>query len=795
MLVVLGWFFFCCIPLCAFGAVEIVEPEQAGMDSVALAEIDPVVQSHLKAKNMPGCVICIGRKDKITWLKAYGNKRVETEEDPRTLPTDVDTIYDLASLTKPLATAVCIMKLVEMGKINIDAPVARYLSEFADETASEEKKSVTVRQLLTHTAGFIPDNNLADYEDGKEMAQKRILALNPIKTPGTKFMYSDVSFQILGLLVERVSETPLDQFAHRQLFEPMGLLNTGYLPDRSNPDRFAPTHERELGKVHDPRAYATDGVAGHAGLFSCATDLAAFASMLLGEGRVPGGPRILQPETVRTMFTAELGPGGYRALGWDALTGFSRNRGLTMSPQAVGHSGFTGTSIWIDPEFELFVILLSNRLHPDGHGGVVQLSGQVGTIAVDAITELPDDAEKTVSIVKEKTKRYLKNKPARTLPGIDLLEQDRFSLLKGKRVGFISNHTGLTQDGRSIVSVLKDAPDVKLTALFSPEHGFSGQFDQENVPDSKDKETGLKIFSLYGEVRKPTGKMLENVDILVFDIQDIGARFYTYIATMLGSMEAAAMKGIPFVVLDRPNPINGVSVEGPILDPGAERTVGCFRIPLRHGMTVGELALMMNVQRRLGLDLYVIPCAGWTREMDYDQTDLTWVNPSPNMRSLEEAYLYPGVGLLEFTNLSVGRGTSMPFEVLGAPWINEDEFVTELQREADHVGLKGVTFKPIRFAPDASVYQNECCAGVEFKLEAPKALQSVQLGIVLIKTLRKLYPDDWKTDRLNTLLLHRKTLNMILENSELAPIQDAWQPELNRFLELRKMFLLYPEGI
>lgn len=768
-----------------------VKPHEVGMDAGHLTRIDKIVEDALAVKNMPGCVVCIGRHGKIAFLKSYGNKKVATENDFREISTTTDTVYDLASLTKPIATATGIMILAEQGKIEIDAPVSTYLSEFR----TPKKKSITTRQLLLHTAGFIPDNDMEDYLDGPEKAIKKLLALEPISEPGSTFSYSDVSFQMLGILIERISGTTLSDFTRDHIFTPLGMDETVFCPKGQLAKRTAPTINRKLGEVHDPRAFKMNGIAGHAGLFSTVDDLAVFASMLLGEGRLSEHVRILKPETVHLMKKANLISGSYRALGWDMQSRYSGNRGKTMSPKAFGHGGFTGTSLWIDPIFDLFVIFLSNRVHPDGNGNIISLAGEIGTIAVDSIIDLPDDTLKTVNCVRKNIENFRKNCVSndgtkKVLAGIDVLCKNDFSVLKGKRVGLITNHTGLDQNGISVAVLLKAAPEIELVALFSPEHGFTGIFDQD-VPDGHDTTTGLNVFSLYGEHRKPTPEMLENVDVLVFDIQDIGVRFYTYIATMLGSMESAAMKEIPFVVLDRPNPIDGDVTEGPLLDPGLECLVGCFQIPVRHGMTVGELALMMNIQRRLGLELHVVPCCGWKRGMDFDATGLSWTNPSPNMRSLTEAFLYPGVGLLEFTNLSVGRGTSTPFELLGAPWIDENHFVTALKKTAESSGLIGVRFEPIRFTPEASKFKNESCGGVRFVLDDSRKLNSLRLGMVLATTLRSLYPSAWDVDNLNSLLLCQKTCDMILDGKSVAEIEAGWTDELKRFNEIRKLFLLY----
>lgn len=357
-------------------------PEEVGMDSAKLAEIEPVVVEALVAKQAPGCVVLVARQGKIAFLRAFGDRRVEPEREPMT----VDTVFDLASLTKPLATASSVMLLFECGKVQLDDPVSRHLPEFA----GQGKESITVRHLLTHQSGLIADNPINDFADGPAKSIERLFALTPLAKPQERFIYSDVGFMVLGELVRRVSGQDVNEFSHRSLFEPLGLSETGFLPAESLRQRAAPTEQREgrwmQGEVHDPRAYALGGVAGHAGLFSTAADLGVIAEMLLRDGEY-GGVRVLAPETVKTMRSPQSVPGkGLRGLGWDMKTGYSSNRGEGLSLQAVGHGGFTGTAFWIDPELHLAVIFLSNRVHPDGKGNVNRLAGRIGTIAAEAIS-------------------------------------------------------------------------------------------------------------------------------------------------------------------------------------------------------------------------------------------------------------------------------------------------------------------------------------------------------------------------------------------------------------------------
>ncbi|MEJ5253686.1 MAG: DUF1343 domain-containing protein [Chthonomonadetes bacterium] len=371
------------------------------------------------------------------------------------------------------------------------------------------------------------------------------------------------------------------------------------------------------------------------------------------------------------------------------------------------------------------------------------------------------------------------------LNGVDVLFQQGANALGGLRVGLITNHTGLTRQGIPTWRALLDA-GVKLSALFSPEHGFAGIVD-EPVKDARHPETGLPIYSLYGEHKSPTAEMLKGLDALVFDIQDIGCRFYTYISTLGLAMESAAQHGVRMVVLDRVNPINGVAVEGSATDADKRSFVAYHSIPLRHGMTVGELARLFQAERAPRCDLQVIPCAGWKREMWYDQTGLRWVNPSPNMRSLTAATLYPGVGLLEFTNVSVGRGTDAPFELFGAPWMDASALAQGLLKR----GLPGFACMPVQFTPNASKFAGEVCNGLRFTVVDRRRFQPVRLGVELACALRRLHPREWQHERLMTLLTDARAYSMIEKGADAGEVWDYMQRQAVAFRRRRTRYLLY----
>jgi uncharacterized protein YbbC (DUF1343 family) len=374
------------------------------------------------------------------------------------------------------------------------------------------------------------------------------------------------------------------------------------------------------------------------------------------------------------------------------------------------------------------------------------------------------------------------------------LREDNYRLLEGQRVGLITNPTGVSSDGVSTVELLHRARNVNLVALFSPEHGWEAKLDTARIGHTTDPKTGLPVYSLYGETRKPTPEMLHNIDTLVFDIQDVGCRFYTYVSTMGLAMEAATEQGKRFVVLDRPNPINGLDVSGPVLDRGRESFVGFHTTAVRHGMTVGELAKMICAERGWQLDLTVVAMRGWNRRDYFDETGLPWINPSPNMRSVTAALLYPGIGLLETTNLSVGRGTDTPFEVLGAPWIEPVGWARALNAMPETVvrGKTVVRFVPIWFTPASSTYAREQCGGVRILVLDRQLVDPVRLGFAIARQLRLHYADQWKVEGMDRLLANATALELLRSAAPTDDIVNATSADFRKFLERRRRFLIYP---
>jgi uncharacterized protein YbbC (DUF1343 family)/CubicO group peptidase (beta-lactamase class C family) len=805
----------------AFAAMlPLVPPAKVSVAADRLAFIDAAVNDAIGRKELPGAVVLVARRGGVVWRKAYGSRALL----PRRETMTADTIFDLASLTKVVATATSIMILVERGKVRLSDPVSRFIPELK----GEGREKLTVEHLLTHRSGYAPDFDLSEQWSGYEEMLKRLYSEPLRSAPGARFVYSDINFITLGEIVRRASGQTLDEFARKNIYEPLGMRDTGFRPRAVLLPRIAPTEnvrgvksylggvgaagpdgERMLrGEVHDPTANRMGGVAGHAGLFSTADDLAIFCQMIMNGGEYAGA-RVLSPLGVAEMTRPRqvTEDGGARGLGWDVNTTFSTNRGDLFPAGSFGHTGFTGTSIWIDPASETFVVFLSNRVHPDGKGDVGPLRARVANVVAGAVTDTATVARARIEqsqYVQEMTAglaRFtyslnearaseaggmLAPEQSEVLCGIDVLERDGFKELQGMRVGLITNHTGRDRNGRQTIDVLREAPGVKLTTLFSPEHGIRGQAD-EKVSDTVDEKTGLPVFSLYGETRRPRAEQLKNLDALVFDIQDIGARFYTYISTLGYAMEEAARARVPVIVLDRPNPIGGTEVEGPVADEDKLSFTAYHTLPVRHGMTVGELARLFKEQRKIDCDLRVVKLENWRRGMWLDATGQTWVNPSPNMRSLTEATLYPGVGLLETTNLSVGRGTDTPFELIGAPWLDGRTFATYLNGR----GLAGVRFVPVRFTPRASVFKGEECGGVNLIVTDRALFRPVRVGLEMAVALRRLYPQAWKVDDYARLLVNADTLERVKRADEPDSIARSWQPRLDEFRRARARVLLY----
>jgi uncharacterized protein YbbC (DUF1343 family)/CubicO group peptidase (beta-lactamase class C family) len=817
--------------------------------------LDEILQSATAANagaQIPGAVLVIGHDGKVVYRKAFGWRSLEPTREPMT----VDTVFDVASLTKCLVTATAVMQLVESGRLRLNDPVARLLPGFA----ANGKQEITVRQLLTHFSGLREDLDISSQWAGKQTAYELANREKPILVSGARFRYSDVNFIVLGELVERLSGMALEQYAAEHIFQPLGMTRTRYLPPSSWASGIAPTeydHGHMLrGVVHDPTARRMGGVAGHAGVFSTADDLARFAQAMLDGKFVVSSAAIEKLTTPQQPATATV----LRGLGWDIESPFSTNRGELLPVGGFGHTGFTGTSMWIDPVTNTYIVLLTNAVHPRARAvsPAVALRARVANAVAGALQlDVPEEKRRELAAITGYNEtltgaRLLQSRNGQVKTGLDVLAS-RGALFSttpitpasgaslpvagdGKdkdlpvrpascasrpcRVGLVTNQTGLDSRGRRGIDLLAHLPDVELRVIFSPEHGISGTVDTTHIDETRDQTTGVRVYSVYGATdaaRRPPPQVLKGLDAVVFDIQDAGVRWYTYETTLGYFLEACATAKLPLIVLDRPNPITGAFVQGAVSDsstpamaksaiPGApastppranaarseasggyESFVNYHAIPIRHAMTMGELALLFNSERKLGANLSVVRMQGWQRGDWFDATGLPWTNPSPNLRSLEAATLYPGVALVEGTNVSVGRGTETPFEVLGAPWIDRRQFAAYLNARE----LSGVRFMPISFTPASGPHAQQLCHGVHLLLTMRNQLDSPELGLEIAAALLKLYPRQFAPERIADLLVNRATFQALLRGDDPRHIADAWRERLEEFSRMRRKYLLY----
>jgi uncharacterized protein YbbC (DUF1343 family)/CubicO group peptidase (beta-lactamase class C family) len=771
-----------------------------------LARIDDLVRDAMAARLTPGAVVVVGRGDRTVYEKAFGARATVPAAEPMTL----DTVFDVASLTKVVATTTAVMTLIEDGRLRLNDSVASHIPGFE----RYGKGGINIRHLMTHVSGLRPDVDLhpwTGYDAAIELAKDEV----PTSAPGEVFVYSDINYFLLGDIVQRLTGQTLDAYLKARVFVPLGMTETGFNPPPALRPRIAPTErcaEQDAwpckrpdamplrGVVHDPTARRMGGIAGHAGLFSTARDLTLFARMLVGKGRL-GSTRVLSPASVEAMTRPQTPAGmtAVRGLGWDIDSPFSGNRGdLFPVGTSYGHTGFTGTSIWIDPGSSAYVIFLSSRLHPDGTGDVGALRGRVATVAAAALSDNGSTAVRQSFSARSTpaVRRTVVEQPSndrRTLTGIDVLVRDGFKPLRGKRVGLVTNHTGRSRDGIATIDLLHKAPGVTLVSLFSPEHGIRGVLDAD-VPAEKDEQTGLTIHSLFykGGTGRPLEGSLAGIDTLVIDLQDVGVRFYTYQLAMGYAMEEAAKRNIAVFVLDRPNPINGWQIEGPMSRaPGDGESPNTFiaylPMPIRHGLTMGELARLYNDENRINADLTVIALENWKRDHWFDETGLTWINPSPNMRNLNQATLYPGIGAIEYSNVSVGRGTDQPFEQIGAPWVDGPQLAERLNARR----LPGIRFYPIAFTPQSSKYAKERCEGVFMVVTNRAVLQPVRVGFEIAAALSSLYGANYQPNNMWRLIGSEALVARIRQGEDPAAIAASWSSDESRWRQRRAKYLLY----
>lgn len=742
--------------------------------------------------DVPGAVALVQSGGRVVFHEAFGSACIIPAADGKpelTIPMTPAHRFDLASLTKVVATTTSIMILRDQGRLDLDDPLSKHLPALA----TPDKKNITLRHCLTHTSGLPPFKLYYKTLKGRE-AYLKAIAAEPLQyRTGTRWVYSDLGFILLGLTVEAASGKPLNEFAHERIFGRLGMTHTAYLPlpleaplapDATLAREFAATERCPwrkrvmIGQVHDENAYAIGGVSGHAGLFSSAPDLARFCQMLLNKGELDG-VQILSPESVALFCRAQVpAVSDNQCIGWRLRTSSSSTLGF-LGPRSFGHTGFTGTTLWLDPDGRTAAVLLTNAVHPDrakSHAAPVRRAFH--------------------GAVVEQCKLAPASPPVKS--GLDVLEAEGFARLRGRRVAVVTNQTAVSAAGVHLLDLLAKQPEIRVAAIFSPEHGFAGaEAAGKRVGDTTYKN--IPVYSLYGKRRKPTAEMAKEFDVVLYDIQDVGARFYTFIWTLFTIEQFCAESGKPLIVLDRPNPLGGLRVEGPVLDEAFASGVGMKAIPTRYGLTPGELATLYNRQGWLGegrrAQLEIVKMQGWRRDLRFHQTGLPWVAPSPNIPTWESAAVYPGTCIFEGTRWSEGRGTFTPFEMVGGPGLDS----RRLARDLNALRLPGCRFLPAPFTPRSlpaapeAKHHGEPCGGVFIRVDDLEAFRPVETGLAVLIAMRAQAPAQhkWIASSFDRLLGTGAVRKQIEAGLPLPQIVASWQKGLSAFDALRKDAMLY----
>jgi uncharacterized protein YbbC (DUF1343 family)/CubicO group peptidase (beta-lactamase class C family) len=726
--------------------------------------IKKAFREALKESKAPGGVLYVGTSDSVHLHVASGYRQTF----PKTRPAKKDTLYDLASVTKVVGTATAIMQLKEQQKLSLDQPVTDFVP-------LPELSQITLKHLLTHTSGLVAVERYFTSMTSLDAMLQRYAKEGIESLPDVEHLYSDVGYMLLGRVVEEASRESLEVYCQKNIFAPLEMNRTSYNPPKSWVANCAPTENDPWrgklvhGEVHDENTWAVGGISGHAGIFSNAPDLAKFC-----RGLMTG--KILKLDTLREMTTMNQKPlYPWQGIGWQIDPWSTKKTGFLPSRAAFGHTGWTGTSIWMDVDTDLFVILLSNTCHPDRE---------------DRDNET---LRRTVHTAIGKTFYTHTN----THSGLDRLVRENFKIIEDRRFALLTNHAAVDQHSRHILDVLGFVPDLQLKRLYSPEHGIRGQAEAGEKIEGQD--SAVPVTSLYGKQKAPAPHELAEIDVFLIDLQDIGARYYTYMATMKACLEACAEADVPVVVLDRPNPVNGITLEGPIAE-NTNSLVSSTAIPIRHGMTMGELAVWFqeNDLKRANLKLEINYLDNWQPKRMFDECTLPWIAPSPNMPDPDTALLYIGTCLIEGTNLNEGRGTETPFKILGAPWLDAQAVLKNISQK-DHMGcrLEGQKYTPTSIPGKATnpKYNDEECNGIRIHVEDPKKVSAFQLAVAILSAIQKTHSDKLEfIPFFDTLAGGPDVRERILDGQSASRMIKAYKPGLERFNQQRP-HLYNEEGI
>ena len=756
--------------------------------------IDAAVDAAIKASQTPGAVVLVGQGDRVLHFQAYGVKASVPAREAMTL----DTVFDLASLTKVIATTTSVMTLVEQGRVRLNDPVSTYVPGFE----RYGKGGVTVGHLMAHVSGLRPDLDLAEpwrgYDTAIELARDEVLT----SPPGDRFVYSDINFLLLGEIVRVVSGERLDVYARSVVFAPLGMRDTGFLPAESlrsadRTDRTVPRDGRLALQAAGRRAASwrrprsdrpQDGwrrgsrrlVRDRAGHRAIRADVDRRRHSRRRPGSCPGHcrPDDLARHPARDEGRARPGLGHRHA----------RTRHCAASCFRLARSAIPASPARASgsiPASSGYVIIMASRLYPDGGGDMTPLRARVATIAAAAMTDLSSAPRPATPVLTTGTV----SAPAPAAPiltGIDVLARDQFAPLKGRKVGLLTNHTGIDRQGTSTIDVLRKGLGAGLVALFSPEHGIRGTRDDEHVESDKDATTGLIIHSLYGEHRRPTDDMLRGIDTIVVDLADVGARFYTYYLTMAWVMEEAAARKIAVMVLDRPNPINGWQIEGPV-PPASTDFLGYHPMPVRHGLTMGELARLFNGERMMGVDLTVIAGRGLGARRVVRSDRAAVGEPLAEHAEPEPGHAVSG-----------GRRDRV-LEHFGwprhRPALRADRCAVDRRRApgrgAEWAQVARHPVLPCEFTPASSKYANQSCQGVFMIVTDHAALQPVRVGLEIAGALARLFGDAYQIENTDRLLGSRDSLERVLRGEDPAVVAASWAAGEARWRQTRAKYLLY----